>query len=285
VKTLPLKKGAALGLSLIYFTTQIALGNQAEFNFWADRRKSQNNQLAALPAPSPFSQQISAIGISPRLEKLSARLKPIAESISLANANLQDVYESGDEKHAPVVILQDVHMNSEAQSNLAATLQSLIDSPFTKASGDGAIGLVGVEGAFGPFDFAPFRAFQDKGKVREVTESFLNKNLLAAPSYVGINSVAEPPPFMGVDDRAHYDANVKAYLDSRGSKKEITHLLEESTRALNAKKTKIFPGDLKRFDDLQSAYHRGSLGMGPYVQKLAEIQAPQPCARAGLRSL
>ena len=64
---------------------------------------------------------------------------------------------------APVILIQDVHMNPEAQTNIATVLQSLIDQK--------QIGSVAIEGAFGPLLLKPFRDFSDKSILKTVSRS------------------------------------------------------------------------------------------------------------------
>src|SRR5581483_215641 len=132
-----------------------------------------------------------------------------------------------------VVLIQDVHMNPEAQTNIAAVLQQLID--------ERQLGAVGVEGAFQKFDFGPFRSFQDPHIAKDVAADFLAKGLLAAPSFVGISSPVDPPAFVGVDDKTSYDANVRAYLATRTSKDKTAAELDTIDRDLERSKPAIFP--------------------------------------------
>src|SRR5437773_1154846 len=48
----------------------------------------------------------------------------------------------------PLLIIQDIHLNQEAQGNIVKMLRQL--------QAEKNLGMVGVEGAFVPFDFKPF---------------------------------------------------------------------------------------------------------------------------------
>ncbi|MCB4757196.1 MAG: hypothetical protein LHV69_09265, partial [Elusimicrobia bacterium] len=275
---------------VVLLTSQTVLGSVAESNIWKDRRAALTSKnstqaspvLASLPAgmgPAGSLHSQSLLNQLPTVSgslhnqpkwgdtnsrkfgTLSKKFQNLVESIPLIYGNIQDVYDAGNDAQPAVVLLQDIHMNPEAQTNIASLLQELIDQK--------QVGLVGVEGAFTSFDFAPFRAFTDKQITKDVTQSFLDNNLLAAPSYVGITSLVEPPPFVGVDDKEHYDANVKAYLDSRKNKDSILKQVSVTKRDLAAEKEKAFSPELKRFDDLRSAQLKGDIGFGLYVKKLA----------------
>jgi hypothetical protein len=294
---LTIRKFIATFLVVIYSTTQVVLGSAAEANFWAERRRSvlqqkdAPTQLAALPvplkngsSPNALLQQLPTVGTAlPTIPKWSAsrknknqrlprKFQALVDAISLSYGSVQDLYKSPLEEIPPVVLIQDVHLNNEAQNNIAQLLQGLIDQK--------QIGLVGVEGAFVPFDFAPFRAFPDKKITHDVTQAFVDKNLLAAPSFVGITSATEPPPFMGVDDRPHYDANVNAYLATRAIKKKVVNQINELKRTLSEEKKNVFSRELLRFDELRAAHNSGTLGLGTYVKQLKEnLLSPSPYPR------
>ena len=246
---------------LAYSTTQVALSSVAEANFWAERHQQVSPVLNQLPSiTSTLSQPLTwSSSHKKNFVKLSKPLRDLLDSIPLAAGNIQDIYEGG--ANPPVVLVQDIHLNSEAQMNIATIVQQLIDQK--------QVNLVGVEGAFEPFDFARFRAFSDKRITKQVTQAFLDKNLLAAPSYVGITSVVEPPPFLGVDDKPHYDANVHAYLSTRDLKDKTLEQARTLKTALLESKQKILSPELQQFDAFRIAYSKGEIGLGAYIKKLS----------------
>ncbi len=278
------KKIISGSLCLVYFTTQIALGSQPEISIWSERKKAQSAQYAALSPSAPISQRFSAIGASlpsiptlkpslePRFEKLPAAIKPVIEALSLTPSTIQEVFPNSTsdktQLKTPIVIVQDIHMNSEAQANIAATLQTLIDEKLAAR--------IGVEGAFGEMDFSAFRKFVDKPAVRQIAESYLNQNVMAAPTFTGITNAEKTLDWFGVDDREHYDANVQAYLDSRSIKKSALKEIARAETELVEQKKKVFSPSLQRFDEIQAAYHAEQIGLGTYLSKLAEIKEPSP---------
>ncbi len=281
------KKAVSLTLSLVYFTTQIALGNQPESNFWQERRKTHRPvEVAALPAAFPLSSRMNAAldfpvipakaGIQALNQKsetwtpafagvTNSRLRILAETIPQTHATIQEIQDSGDDKQPPVVLVQDVHMNNEAQTNIAAVLQALINKHQVNA--------IGVEGAFADFDVNVFREIKDQKAVRAAAQEFFDKNKLAAPSYVGLFA-EQAPRFIGIDDQTHYDANVQAYLDSRLLKEKALADLNKAERAYTSESVKVFSPGLKRFSGARSAYAKGSLGLGAYARALAKLSEP-----------
>jgi hypothetical protein len=99
------------------------------------------------------------------------------EAIPLANADIREISPSPNDNH-PLVLIQDVHLIREAQSNIAATIESLIKSQTVTA--------IGLEGVFSPLDFSRLKSFSDQNAMNQVAIAFLQNNQLAAPSYVGI---------------------------------------------------------------------------------------------------
>jgi hypothetical protein len=228
-------------------TGQTVLGSAGETNLWMQRRRAMQ-----LPSVEPA---LLSSPISPA-ESCGGLISALSTEFGV----VQEVYHAKTGDRDPVVLLQDVHLNVEAQTNIAALLQKLIDRD--------RVDIVGVEGEFGDFDFGPYRNFPDKKIARDVSRAFLNARLLGAASYVGITSQRPPPLFIGVDDRAHYDANVQAYLNSRRSKEAAVTELRARAIRLNIAK-RILPKTLRELEADRADYATGRLALGAYLKKLA----------------
>ncbi|MFN0118277.1 MAG: hypothetical protein ACKVQC_08330, partial [Elusimicrobiota bacterium] len=238
---------------IAYFVTHVAFASAVETNFWTERQKS----MLALPNIS-LGEKMKWTTQTP------LRFKEFVETLPQDAVFVQDTYEGLDYKIPPVVILQDVHLNLEAQNNIASVLQALIDHK--------KIEFVGIEGAFDTFDFGPFRSLPDKKIGREITQSFFENGILSAPSYVGIISKAEPPLFVGVDDRVHYDANVTAYLESGLIKNIVQKDLLLIAQSLKERKQKIFSESMLAFDKLRLDYEEKNISIGSYICALDQIK-------------
>ncbi len=263
-------------LAVLLFLTNCVLAHSQETNVHSERRRL---QLAALPAPPinfplgsviPAKAGIQSVNSISSLESrlrhsgmtagLPAHFQDLVNAIPEAYATIQSVHNSGDSLAPVVALIQDVHMNPEAQGNIASVLQALFQK--------NQVGAVGVEGSFGALDFSPFRSFPDKNVAQQVAEAFLAKNLLAAPSYAGITSPVEPPLMLGVDDKKHYAQNVRAYLDSLSLKGRVEKELSADRERLAEAKKKVFSPELLRLDGLREAHHEGALPFGAYVKEL-----------------
>lgn len=205
----------------------------------------------------------TALASSPKRapQSFSTPLHSLVDHVPFNYGTVQEVYDSKDLTHPSVLLIQDVHLNSEAQSNIARILESIISQQ--------QIGFIGVEGAFDNFDFNRYRNLNDVIRTQKVAAKFLEENLIAAPTYVGITSPNNSSRFIGVDDKTHYAANVEAYLDSRNIKDKAVLRLEEAKKILKREKEIYFSPRLKQFDLLRSAYHRKQMDLGPYVKRLA----------------
>ncbi len=263
----------------------------AEANFWTERKKAtapspaQNRPSLLASVPAAPSQILSNLRVSQSLplsshltETIPASMlksyRPIIESLSPAYGTIRKVsvasgplsvtdHRSPATAHAPLVIhIQDVHMNAEAQGNIGKTLQALIDNE--------QVDLVALEGAFEPIDLERFRRFPDHNAVTVVADYMLKRNEISGAIHAILSSAKPSPRVVGVDQKPHYDANVRAYTQSvalvKDLKDRISAMRQESAR----KKARAFNHALASFDADVEAYHRKELPLGEYVSLLAE---------------
>ncbi|MBV9080114.1 MAG: hypothetical protein JO102_03225, partial [Elusimicrobia bacterium] len=297
-----IKKVFAGALAAFYLTSSVALTYAQESNIWADRRRHpdppMDTRLAALPAsmrgvgPSDLLRQIPALNrplaaigqplTSSTASRLPRQVAPFIDAIPLNQASIHEIYLPPTVGPAGplVVLIEDVHLNKEAQLNIAGVLASLCDKAVEEAPG--APFVVGVEAAFGPFDFKPFRVFADKAAAKAVAAAFLDANKIAAPSYVGITAARDLAGFAGVDDEAHYRANVEAYRTASAVRPRVAEALAKSRIALAGEKARALNPDLARFDGLRSAYHNGGMGLGDYVSALSRFNGAKEDGSADL---
>jgi 4-alpha-glucanotransferase len=283
------KKLSAI-LSCIYFLTNCALANVAEGNFWTERRRhaqkvnkkdsSEPLRLAGLPAvaasdPRQILRQLSSPDHRLLGPTLSRQLtKNLPRGFTEQNAALLNSlpYRYGSVRRitvpaAPssgktIIHIQDVHLNSEAQKNIGKTVQSLVDS--------GLAGLVALEGAFEPIDLSRFRAFPDQDAVRKVADYLLREHKISGPVHAAFTSAADIPPFIGVDDRAHYEANISAYRQSASRLKAYKDQRAAREKDLSRRKAAVFNAALSAFDSQVEAYRRNNSSLGDHVQFLTQ---------------
>jgi len=168
-------KSFSFVLAVVVCLQNSILAYALETNFW-ENRSQKTTQVVALPQSlSPFSpadpqsllrdlpkvkpalgsdEVWKKVSQSSSKEKVQPSFQKILETIPLQFGRIQEVYISPQKQSPAVVLIQDVHLNVEAQSNSIEIVQGLINSDL--------VGMVGVEGAFGPFDFSPYRAYKNK---------------------------------------------------------------------------------------------------------------------------
>jgi CheY-like chemotaxis protein len=263
-------KGGAAALAIVMFLTNVVLVHATETNFWAQRRNSKLPiQLAALPQsfnPSllPPASALSSI-VSRRIQAAFPKgsesvLLPIVKALP---QNLGSVRAISGAPHATrtVIHIQDVHHNDEAQQNIAKTLQSLIDSK--------TVDLVALEGAFAPLDFTWIRSYPNTLAVKASADWLLKDYRISGPIHTAYTSKSALPPFVGIDDKTHYAANVAAYRAAAALMAPAKRKLEKVRDEIQQAKQSTFNEELKKFDARVESYRRGAMAWGDYVRMLS----------------
>ena len=250
----------------IYVFTNVAFAHKPETNFWSERKrsveKSQSLELASLPPgialPSPTSGLLpeSILTVPLRLKSPS-----FLQSLPLAYGSIRNV-STAHQSISPVVLhIQDVHMNQEAQENIGHTLQELINQK--------KVDLVALEGAFDPISLPGFGTFPHQDIVKAVADYLLRENSISGPIYTLLTSSSKKVPvFVGVDDRALYQANVEAYKESSGHLRDYKNQWRQLDQELTQEKASAFNPDLLAFDKEVEAYHRNLIKAGDYIKFL-----------------
>jgi len=281
-------------LSFVYFLSSIVCLHASEANFWQERQRHLEKErkpttLASLPVGisvdgSDNSREL--LRQIPLVRKtlsglpsdhapikniqLPDSIRPFVESIPLNAGTIKELTINNHQKVAPMVILiQDVHMNLEAQQNIATVLLALNE----KASQLSATKplFVGVEGAFGPFDFQRFQVFDDKQLVKNVADFFLKTNQFAAPSFVGITASSLAVKFVGIDDMTHYRANVEAFKSSQPLKSGMQAEINRAKQILEDQKRTALNTELLKFDEQLRGQQEGTLNFGEYTSYLTRM--------------
>lgn len=240
-------------IASVFFLTQVSLPYAAESSFWAQR----NTQMAALP-----------VGLSLPLAYTLPKNSAIGISAQYATIQEEVLQKQTSKNLQKVIVLQDVHLNNEAQKNIAQVVEDLITSQ--------KIDMVALEGAFEPLDFGVYRALPNTDLAGDIAKYFLDEKLIGGPSFVGLTHKNKIPAFVGVDDVEHYKANVQAYLNSTQVKPQIQQELNKTRTELAGQKKRTFNEALYQFDQWHQAYHSGSLSLGSYIRKISPLISDAP---------
>ncbi len=289
-----IKKVICSLLTIILFNTQCVFAYTPETGFWAERqkyseklKKKNHSPLLLAKAPGQASidllQNLPSVGslaseqpisnISDRIQqKLNKSVSP--DILSLVKAvpqdcgNVRDIVLgnqtlSGKEPSGTVFHIQDVHMNHEAQQNIGRSVEQLIDQ--------GTIGLVALEGASYPIRLKEIRQYPDKPILKEITDLLLKENKISGPVHAGItHEKTNIPPFVGIDDPDHYQANVKAYQQAVPLQNNYQKSLLKYTESVKQEKVSVFNKSLLAYDNLIYSYKQGQIQLGDYLRNMSK---------------
>ncbi|MCG3204170.1 MAG: hypothetical protein KCHDKBKB_00876 [Elusimicrobia bacterium] len=264
----PLLQSSIKRISLLLsglVVTSSFLPSLAEANFWKERQ-SALKAFGATPIVRPVLRTSVVLGNSVDSKMTTSSLLPTH------GVRIKEVFPAGSQSLPRVILLQDVHANLEAQSNLAKTIEELTRQHSTPERPL----FVGVEGVFGAFDFSRFRAFPDKRLTKDVAEHFLTENKIAAASYVGLTTDAPLPEFYGVDDPESYRLNVAAYRVSAPHIDALKKEWEKRGQQLAHEKRAVYNPQLAALDAAQADYRAGRSALAEYLNRLWKEPPPSP---------
>lgn len=160
-----------------------------------------------------------------------------------------------------VIHIHDIHGNFEAQIAIGEKIERLLREE--------NIGLVALEGAFEPIDLGAFRSFLKRAAVRDVAGFLLKENEISGPIHAALTVQQRIPPFVGVDNRAQYNANVRAYRRAAPLAAQAKRRIHLEGLRLERIKSAVFNKDLAAADKEVSAYHQGKTDLANHVRKLS----------------
>jgi hypothetical protein len=276
--------------AILFDQTLLASGGDGEF--WAERRRERQRRvhpsnvglLASAPVPGggaplsltstipvaakiPFSSVSHGAAVRSLSPRVSEPYKEIFSALPQANMTIRKLtLPSNGAPRGVVYYIQDVHKNREAQTNIALTLSSLIHSPSLSSP----VILLGLEGAFAPYDLSYLRSFPDPVAAQVAAEELLFRHEISGPIYSVLTTTSPIPSVVGVDDPDHYNANVEAYRRSLPHREEQKAWALSQRTELETQKASLFNGDLLDYDRHVQAYQRGELSLSHYIKTYAE---------------
>ncbi len=272
-------------VSFIFIFTNIAFAHKPAENIWDARKKSYD--VAALPAGmQPFANETpnrsaltqSLMEATPAIQSAlkgdsaskfisQKKQSPLVSGLPdtfFANVNIKEAH-TGSSKW-PVILIEDVHQNLEAQTHISQAISSLGHLPGTQPI------TVALEGAHGGFKYPLFYKFPDQQIVKEVADSFLESGDISGPAHAGFTSAPAPGTrglnFVGVDDPAAYRANVAAYKNTKAMKDSTLKEISSLKASVDAQKKSVFTPEMLAFDSTVELHRSGQLPLGVYVKKL-----------------
>jgi len=158
-----------------------------------------------------------------------------------------------------VLLIEDIHRNSEAQESISSLLLELIRQK--------KVSLIAMEGAFEPVDMAFYRRFPYVDTIRTVANYLLREKEISGAFHAALISPTDVPT-IGVDDERHYLKNVKAYTGSSSRIREYQDQLRQFRQTLSQQKASVFNPALVAFDAAIQAYDDGAISLTDHIRFL-----------------
>jgi hypothetical protein len=252
----------------------------SETGFWSERRRAArrvDSLTQSPPTSGPLDalfQSMPSLGKAPLTSSLSeAAMKSVPKDFLDRHKDILAAlpFHYGDIRHIAlpqgavkgvVVNIHDIHMNLEAQRNMAGAVESLM----TK----GQAGLLALEGAFGDTRVELYRTFPDKEALRMAADCLLREDEITGPVFAALTHDGVIPPVVGVDDKARYDANVAAYVQAAPARGRAKAEIASRQWTLADQKATIFNPELKNLDALVEGHRNGRVALGDYLKGLRD---------------
>jgi hypothetical protein len=273
------------GLAAAYVFSNVVGAHAAEASVWkerraaADRRRVAASHFARLPGaaapagtdaifPTPAGALARADAMpgtegAASLSPAEARTFGWLPAAVAAHGDIRRIHAAAG-ANAPVVVhLQDVHEIEEAQRNLGGLVESLRAA--RRAD------IVGLEGAVGPFDLAPYRA-APPDVVRALAGEFMRSGHLTGPEAAAI-AAPQPPVLWGVEDADLYKKHVDAFAAAERGRAILLNRLETLAAEAAALRDRVYSPALRALDDRRMAHLAKKESLGQYTVALWDAAA------------
>ncbi|HOW28185.1 MAG TPA: hypothetical protein PK876_06760 [Elusimicrobiota bacterium] len=220
------------------------------------------------PAFSPSIPTGSSLRLQDDLSRMGFSTTPAWLSrVQTPYAEIVDVFLSQNPNAPRLVVVQDVHEQAGAQTNIARLLGHL-----SKGSPRGSSLLVGLEGAQGPFALDVYRRFPDPAVRDAVARHLLQSNVINGAEFVGMTADS-PTELWGVEDNALYGEHVAAFKESVPSQAQADALLTDLKIRVSRLRERIYSPALARYIESYQAFHENRISLSGYVSALLESGA------------
>jgi hypothetical protein len=261
-----------VGTSIVagaFFLTNIVATHAVEKSLWEVRRAALDRapRIARLipPASAPLTWAPIPFDGGSTPSQPPSTLKHLAVPFDVASAVLPygaigEVHEG--RRGAPVVFLvQDVHGNDGAQSNIGGLLTAL---------GSRGTTLIGLEGAWVPLPLESYRRHPAPAVVHRVATALRRSDRLSGGEWAGMVST-HPLTLSGIESVPLYKANVAAAKDCVARRPAATDFLASLRSVLREQKKSVYSPELKSFDTHWQSYEDGREGLSVYAGYLAGL--------------
>lgn len=193
------------------------------------------------------------------------------ESITVPKAfgTIKEVYRAhsrGKKSSRIIFHIQDVHVNYEAQKNLANILEYLIETY--------GLRLVLVEGGITDKDFSDIRGLAPLEDRRRKADELLREGIISGEDYVDI-ATDFPLKFQGIEEKDLYEENMEAYLKVEVFRREALEFIDKLKDILERLKRSVYTARLKTFDKEKNGYDRNETELVDYIKYLSDMGAKE----------
>jgi len=244
---------------------QAMLADAAVSSVWSERRRPAS-PIDSLPLPAASLPKLTPASVK--------NAPPSFAFVSAIPATFGSIrsLEAGSAGRS-VLLIQDIHLNQEAQANIASAVSALLRA--------GAVDLIGLEGAAGPLGLETIARAPDAASLSLAADFLLKQNMVSGAARAALDPTVSTP-FIGLDDNALHESNAEAYRravpTTSSAKKSISAELMSVANA----KSSVFNRELLGFDAAVNAYRGGRAAFSDYTSHLTsaaeKIHQPVPPA-------
>ena len=160
-----------------------------------------------------------------------------------------------------VILMQDAHINYEAQQHIAGILDRL--------AGDHGVRLILVEGGEGDVSLSSLRRLAPAAIRKEEAEAYLQQGLISGEEYLDLTS-DRPLLLWGVDDMALYDQHYQIFVELEQAREPLARELADLENTIARLREPVLNPSLRALEDQRATFDAEKLGLGAYVTFLAE---------------
>lgn len=159
-----------------------------------------------------------------------------------------------------LILIQDAHVNYEAQQHLAGILDRL--------AAEYGIRLVLVEGGYGDLSLSSLRGLGGPAARKRVADRYLQSGLISGEEYLQLVSDRDLQ-LWGVEDPALYDQAMALFLETEQIQQAAGQPLERLRRLIEQVRAQIPNEPLRAFEARRTAFEREELAFSAYLTGLA----------------
>ncbi len=175
-----------------------------------------------------------------------------------------------------IIILQDAHVNEQAQRSIASILDDL-----SRRQG---IHLILLEGADGNAGLSSLRRMGTPSGRRELAEKYLKDGWFSGAEYLDVIS-DQPLKLWGVEEQESYDRNFEAFFAVQRARAATLAHLGELKRPVQALAEKVWTPPMRALLAGRTELESEARSMGEYVKLLTDTMREAGVAAAGFPNL